>query len=346
VETSPLSFLCVIGFGTFFASIAILTDTAFYRPSSISVVHALRAPIITPLNNLLYNVNSDNLAIHGLHPRYQHLLVNLPQLLGPVYIIVIISLFLRSVNHTYLNLKNWRTISAISGTMILSIFPHQETRFLIPCIPLLLSCIRLPKSRLFLTSWIIFNTVFGFLMGIYHQGGVIPTQLKIPTLISTNIAERADLLAHPGRGSTATIFWWKTYSPPLWLLGNNNSFPFDIITRDLMGVPGTEMIHELETSLPDCKSRRQPGPEAKSPDSEKSKFIFLVAPYSATFLDLYTRSHLSPTSNFTFQELWTYRRHLNLDDLDFGNDGVLPTLKRTIGRRGLTVWAVERLGCE
>ena len=41
----------------------------------------------------------------------------------------------------------------------------------------------------------------------------------------------------------------------------------------------------------------------------------------------------------------TFRRHLNLDDMDFGDDGVVETLRRVVGRRGLGIWKVERI-CE
>jgi phosphatidylinositol glycan class Z len=145
----------------------------------------------------------------------------------------------------------------------------------------------------------------GFLMGVYHQGGVIPTQLAI-----------RDIIPAP-----ATVFWWKTYSPPLWLLGNDSQ----IETHDLMGTPGPQMISYLEQSVPVC---------------ELPSSVFLVAPTSADFLDSYAGSD----SNMGLQlaPLWSYRNHLNLDDLDFGDDGVLPTLKRVIGRRGLGVWTVRR----
>ena len=42
--------------------------------------------VVTPLNALLYNVNTTNVATHGLHPRYVHSVVNLPMLLGPVVV--------------------------------------------------------------------------------------------------------------------------------------------------------------------------------------------------------------------------------------------------------------------
>jgi phosphatidylinositol glycan class Z len=144
-------------------------------------------------------------------------------------------------------------------------------------------------------------------MGVYHQGGVVPTQLALPNLIL----------------APATVFWWKTYSPPLWLLGKNDP---QITTHDLMGLPGAEMIAQLEQSVPGCES----------PSS-----IFLVAPTSAEFLDSYAFDRARDTS-LQLHPLWSYRNHLNLDDLDFGEDGILPTLKRVVGRRGLGVWAVQR----
>lgn len=187
-------------------------------------------------------------------------------------------------------------------------------------------------------------------MGIYHQGGVVPTQLEIPAIVSASLATKQDgQFAGPALEGTATVFWWKTYSPPLWLLGDNSSFPVEVETRDLMGIPGMEMIHELDTAVPECPaaSSKAGYKPVSSDDSRSNNSVFLVAPRSATFLDDYTRLSSSPVDPpLRLRELWTYKKHLNLDDLDFGDDGILPTLKRVIGRRGLTVWAVDRVGCE
>jgi GPI mannosyltransferase 4 len=197
-------------------------------------------------------------------------------------------------------------------------------------------------------AWIIFNAALGFLMGVYHQGGVIPTQLNIPAIVSTSISKQADgPAASRMEEATATVFWWKTYSPPLWLLGDNSSSTVEIITRDLMGIPGAEMARELDITLPGCQAHHHP---AMVGDSSNRSFVFLVAPRSAMFLDRFTRPSLSqappPVSvDFELQKLWTYVKHLNLDDLDFDEDGIFATLSRVIGRRGLNVWSVKRLGC-
>ncbi|GCB24714.1 GPI mannosyltransferase 4 [Aspergillus awamori] len=332
----PFSLLSFAGFGLFFFCIAVLVDTTFYNPSA-SLWDAVHAPIITPLNNLLYNSDQSNLALHGLHPRYHHFLVNLPQLLGPAYVAIILSMSKSTAIQSWL--KNIRAVSAISATAMLSIFPHQEPRFLLPCVPLLLSCLRVRKSRLFLAAWVIFNAALGFLMGVYHQGGVVPTQIAIPSIVSESIFEAGAMSANDNAQKSATILWWKTYSPPLWLLGDNTTTQLNIETRDLMGISGPEMASELEKLVPQCPNND----DSNSMDnSERS--IFVVAPKSATFLDRYTNP--SPDdSGLTLHELWTWRKHLNLDDLDFGTDGIFPTLKRVIGRRGLSVWAARRSSC-
>lgn len=72
---------------------------------------------------------------------------------------------------------------------------------------------------------------------------------------------------------------------------------------------------------------------------DEKEGTYLIAPLSATFLDIYVSES---EAGLYFQEVWRYRQHLNLDDLDFGDDGVWPTLKRVIGRRGLAAWRVTK----
>ncbi|KAI2788265.1 GPI mannosyltransferase 4 [Penicillium oxalicum] len=315
----PSSLLAIVGFGIFFTLIAITDDTIFYRPS-FSFLAGVRHPVITPLNNLLYNSDTSNLANHGLHPRHQHFTVNLIQLLGPAYIVMILSIFRKPSIPKWL--RNVRATSALSATLLLSIFPHQEPRFLIPCVPLILSCIRIRRSRIFLAAWIIFNVAMGFLMGVYHQGGIVPAQLAMRDIISTNTASQG-VKSNPD----TSVFWWKTYSPPHWLLGAGNSSTPAIATLDLMGISGLELIRRLDQAVPPCGTI--------SP-------VYLVAPTSANFLDEYTATGTPRTPDLQLYRLWSYRKHLNLDDLDFGDDGVVPTLKRVVGRRGLGVYSVRR----
>ena len=177
----------------FWTFIAVATDTAYYTgPAATESFRALfssidKAPVITPLNNIRYNTQVDNLAEHGLHPHYQHFLANLPQLLGPALPALLASFYPFTLTNLKSILSNPRLTSATTSIAILSLIPHQELRFLLPCVPLLLTCLRLPTSprllTIFWTTWIIFNTLLSTLMGVYHQGGIIPSVLSLPSLI-------------------------------------------------------------------------------------------------------------------------------------------------------------------
>lgn len=175
----------------------------------------------------------------------------------------------------------------------------------------------------------------GYLMGVYHQGGVVPTQLEIPSIIASKLPVQT---LSTNTGTNVTVFWWKTYSPPLWLLGDSNNSHNNRNTTtntiDLMGMRAPDMISRIDTAVPLCHKNKP----------RNSDLVFLVAPRSATYLDTYTTAKNSDRP-LRMQELYTYKKHISLDDLDFADDGVLHTLHRVIGRRGLSVWAVEREGC-
>ena len=147
-------------------------------------------------------------------------------------------------------------------------------------------------------------------MGIYHQGGVVPAQLWL--------GQQSQF------GSSMTEFlWWRTYSPPTWLLDHN-----PIRTTDLMGIPFASLQTHLETAL--------------GSGCNTTKSVGLVAPYSSIEIDSWIATS-AKDQTFAFEEIWRYGRHLNLDDLDVGEEGVLRTLGRVVGRRGLIVWRVRRL---
>ena len=75
-----------IAFGTL-ALILSALDTAYFQPH-----HLFTFPpqwVLTPLNSLLYNLRSENLALHGTHPRWLHAVVNWPMMFGVGYIATI-----------------------------------------------------------------------------------------------------------------------------------------------------------------------------------------------------------------------------------------------------------------
>lgn len=291
----PLSLLALVFFIPIFSFMAITFDTSFYNPSVTTYLDVIRAPVITPLNNFLYNFQPQNLAEHGLHPFYQHALINLPQLLGPAYLLVF--LFPR---------RSFRLYSALSAVLVLSLFPHQEARFLIPAVPLILSSVRLPTKflRLWIGVWAFFNLFMGGLMGAFHQGGVVPMQLHIA-----------------GTGDINHVYWWKTYSPPIWLLNGRIE---DIKTTDFMGEDVEKVISEISKGLK-C--------------NKPSHRTVLVAPAAAKGLNKFINSD---KKGLALTERWRFRRHVSLDDMDFADDGVWGTLSRVVGKRGLVLWDIEK----
>jgi phosphatidylinositol glycan class Z len=293
--------------GTFTAAVTI--DTAFYLKEPFQWSDLVNRPVITPLNNFMYNSSTENLALHGLHPWYQHLIANLPMLLGPATVLLF--------SQPHLSL---RLYSAVSGLAVLSLFRHQEARFLLPTVPLILSSIQLPKNRTTLRvwalSWVAFNLFMGTLMGTYHQGGIVPGQVFM--------SQQPD--------ATQAV-WWKTYTPPIWLLDGKNEV---LATHDVMGIKGEQLLEKL-TELATCDT---PADRRNQEYLKEKSGTYLIAPASATWLDPYLPN--KGLDGLRFREVWRYRNHLNLDDLDFGDDGVWNTLTRVIGRRGLVAWRVTK----
>ncbi|KAI9817285.1 MAG: alpha 1,2 mannosyltransferase [Thelocarpon impressellum] len=299
----PFSLLSIIISGALTTFVAIYLDTTFYNAGAVTFTTVFRNPVITPLNNLLYNSDSKNLAAHGLHPHYQHFVANLPQLLGPAF------LLLFTPRYTL------RLASAVFGILVLSLAQHQEARFLIPAVPLILSSVRVPTKHVrgCIAAWIGFNAVFGVLMGVYHQGGVIPTQMFLA-----------------GQQDATDALWWRTYTPPIWLLDGKNE---ELTTKDLMGMSPDLMMDTLGRKAT-CRDMKP----------QQKKGTYLIAPESSTFLDRYTSdANATGEEALHFERKWHYRNHLNLDDLDVAADGLWQTLKRVVGRRGLTAWRVTKM---
>lgn len=155
---------------------------------------------LTPLNNLLYNLDTNSLAIHGIHPRCTHGLVNIWLLFG--------WLPLLAVRRMWRNTQ-CRVLAAccLCGLSVLSMAPHQEPRFLLPLVaPLVvLAAPHRPRGGVQLTLWLTLHAICTFLFGFTHQSGVVPA-----------VAHLAD------QSATRTVFY-KTYPAPQGLLGGGSS---------------------------------------------------------------------------------------------------------------------------
>ena len=176
----------------FFTTSFIMIDTAIFHTDNY---------VVAPLNNLLYNLSVSNLADHGLHKRYTHILINLPQLAGPA----MIYLFPTSPQRVsaYVKFLPWLTV--LSTLAVLSIFPHQELRFLVPSLPYICILMSQHESKFILKLWIIFNIIMGLIIGVLHQSGIVTT------FNNEEFYKQSSIGVH---------IWWKTYSPPTWMYMN------------------------------------------------------------------------------------------------------------------------------
>lgn len=152
-----------IGLGTYI-------DTFYHSGYWLGVFSWDRA-IFTPLNNIWYNADAKNLATHGIHPRYQHLL-NLGILLGPGVLLA-----------SRVQWKGKFAAAMVSGLCCLLLIPHQEPRFLAPVVCLFFTSLKFSKTqcptRLFWSAWFLFNFLGIIGYGVLHQCGVIPASLWV-----------------------------------------------------------------------------------------------------------------------------------------------------------------------
>jgi len=188
----------------------------------------------TPLNSFLYNIKYENLAIHGIHNRLTHSLLNMPLLFGPLYLatpLFIYQSWKKSIFPTSVAL----TLNGcfVCGLILLSQAAHQELRFLIPLIfPLSLLSRGIffnHDSHISLKIiWILFNLIMTIFFGIFHQGGIVPA-------ISYIQGESHRPL---------NLVFFHTYMPPRFMLAAHKG---DFRVEDLGGADLSELEKVLNS---------------------------------------------------------------------------------------------------
>ncbi|XP_071650491.1 GPI mannosyltransferase 4 [Temnothorax longispinosus] len=212
--------LCGLPAAIFF----ILVDSFYFGYLTMAEIGQLEIGInnfvVTPVNFLKYNANTKNLESHGLHPHFLHFLVNIPLLfnvLGVIGLLTVAKMIHSGLKAQWLHLPRLQSIvglmtfTFIIPVALLSVFPHQEPRFIIPVLfPLVflyapelsqvpsLDIVRRyvnddgnsetcspveptkHKSRK-LMLWYISNLLLAFFYAFAHQGGVLPLVSHITT---------------------------------------------------------------------------------------------------------------------------------------------------------------------
>ena len=173
-------FLCAfsIASGALFATaLCVAADSAFFG----------RPFLAAPLNNALYNAQSAHLADHVLHPRYVHVLLNLPMLFSPAAPLWLAWRALSGVRRWLAALNDLQRVCLAvitSSLLILSAIPHQEPRFLVPlAAPLAIvaasDSIVTRAGPAAVALWIAFNVIGGIGYGHVHQGGLVPALVYV-----------------------------------------------------------------------------------------------------------------------------------------------------------------------
>ncbi|KAM4770775.1 GPI mannosyltransferase 4 [Rhinophrynus dorsalis] len=220
------------------AIIFIIVDTIYYTgrfPFSFNCtqtfsVQVIQNSVLTPLNFLLYNLNPENLANHGAHPRITHLAVNGIMLFGILHLSVIlfgikmvkIYIFkLLHKNHTnYSEYKDSLTEQSnstlllfyFSPLVLLSLFSHQEPRFLIPLLlPLILLVAQHNITIRSKCVIFLFNVTGALFFGGFHQAGLVPSLLHIQQIVQSKSAQS-------NASNNYTLLFTHTYMPPKYLL--------------------------------------------------------------------------------------------------------------------------------
>ncbi|CAL8095432.1 unnamed protein product [Calicophoron daubneyi] len=295
--------------------LCLVIDTAYFTNNNflqLLLKRSLNSDLIcAPCRFFTYNSDHNQLAEHGTHSRFLHLLVNFPLIFGPF--VCAFTLFPPSP------FRSGRTLfwfSTILPLAILSIIPHQEPRFLIPLVPfaLIVSGFRLESHftnassrHRFMTFWFIQQFLLFLVFGSLHQGGLVRFFHSLPSWNSSSHAV------------CPVYVFFHTYMPPRFPFGNprsstplvNSSYPCNSVI-DLHG----SSLKVLQETLDNLRSERV----------WKNKTVNVIYPGSV----LIPSDTLSNVGELTGRKL--FFGHLSTEDW--------PDLWPKISTRGLlqTVW--------
>ncbi|XP_032925062.1 GPI mannosyltransferase 4 [Catharus ustulatus] len=286
----------------YFTSVSLDNLYSTNKSSVIDVIVQLHDKmVVTPFNFLSYNLNPHNLALHGSHPRVTHFTVNGVMLFGILHILAIGAGFKMLKKYVHqLMLLRW-CYRGLPGLLVhpegspalllfyfvplafLSLFSHQEPRFLIPLIlPLVLfsaSANRAVKWKLLI---VLFNLLGALLFGCLHQGGLIPCLFHLEQLIHSPVSS-----SHPQH---YTLLFAHTYMPPRSLLN---------IKKTDVHVEVIDMAGAGEEAL--CQTVKQRASNFTCSDCH----IFIIIP--GTVRDTITKCGISFNETLIFP-------HLSMED--------------------------------
>ncbi|KAL1477975.1 hypothetical protein MTO96_035324 [Rhipicephalus appendiculatus] len=224
------------------AQYPIIVDTFYFYPDVLSSDSPLHV-VVTPLNFIRYNLNMTNLESHGRHPNFLHVLVNIPLLFNVLGILALwasckvfydrLSCSSRPEGLKILTISKMFDVVAactlLTPLCALSLFKHQEPRFLVPLlVPVVLLAQRHASTKL-IVFWSLANAFCLVFFGYVHQGGLLPCMRHVHN----------HLTQHKPDNMTATVVFAHTYMPPRHLLAMKEDGAavdvFDFMGTDFKG---------------------------------------------------------------------------------------------------------------
>jgi len=231
----PRTFLGLATGFLLMAGIFLYSDILFYH-GAFAWGHVPNT--IAPLNLFLYNFDVTNLAQHGLHFQGLHALVNMPMLFGVIGIWFYWDYGFGepSISNRLVGMCRW---TIVSGVVLLSCSPHQEPRFLLPClVPLCILASQMPVSKWVMSIWMGSNLLIGVFWGVLHQGQVTNSLLALNDFTETT-------------PPSVVYYYWRTFMPPTFLVQPCNTEEqctnLDII--DAKSSHSSEFIPTMDTLL-------------------------------------------------------------------------------------------------
>lgn len=346
------------------ALLLILVDSGYYGYITMADVESLQISwdnwVVTPLNFLRYNSDTGNLKKHGLHPRWLHVVVNVPLLFNVLGILAIIMLSVNAYRFVRGQYSKLPRIQSITGLMmfslvipiaVLSYFPHQEARFIVPVVVPLIYLFgnylysneiegRFTRKWKFIFRyvWYLINILLAIFFGLIHQGGIYPLAKSI----------HHDIKKASNYGQHTYVVTTHSYSIPTYLLqlesttkvykdkktGHKYRLSPTTFIHKYGSIPVDALFDKVDTMLTNAE-------RLKAEHKKKYKF-YIVTPCS---LDIEVKRTAAKYNYFKLDQVGSYFPHFTSEALP-----TFPGIKHEYCARNSSVpphkmILAERLAC-
>ncbi|XP_072330159.1 GPI mannosyltransferase 4-like [Scyliorhinus torazame] len=282
--------------------------------------------VLTPFNFIRYNLDPENLSAHGRHPWFTHLTVNGLMMFGALHLSAVISA-IRMITHKFVSaggchmpkkkqfekrlqmhfpatppIVEYLVLVYFVPLIILSLFSHQEARFLSPLIaPVVIHSVLNYDMLRGKTVMVVFNILGSVLFGCLHQGGLIPCLSYLEKALHSKDPV-PNQLEH-------NLIFYHTYMPPRYLL-NIRTDRESIKIIDLGGSDFSVLNDIVNGLLGNLSSKHIESNQIN---------IYIIAPG--------TVEHIIKYCDFQWRTVASFFPHLSMEDppeipLLFSKDGL------------------------